>query len=388
MNYIILNGVKSTEIKGLMIQSLPPISKPMMRTQIEEIDGRDGDIITELGYQAYDKEVTIGLRGDYDVNEVIRYFNSSGEVTFSNEADKFYNYTIYQKIDFERLIRFRTATVTFHIQPFKYSVQRQEANMSYANRIAMGDPDYTDTKNGITVAVSAGLYSVNGTASANTEFFMPVSPSGSLYLPIGTYAWMVRASGINPQVCSVRFVQETPLDDDSFGGTYLQLANGSYVTLSDSLTEKKRFRYLWLYIPEGQEVHFEFSSSLVRSSTTVSVRNNGNIFSRPRIILVDAVFGVTIYLNGEERFFVNTGSINIDYENDEGIPTDENYPPSAIIIDTDAMECYVISYGRKYLQNRIVTGNYDEFWLNVGENALTVEGEVGSFMVEKASRWL
>ena len=44
MNYVILNGVKSTTIKGLLIQSLPPISKPLMRTSIEEIDGRDGDI--------------------------------------------------------------------------------------------------------------------------------------------------------------------------------------------------------------------------------------------------------------------------------------------------------------------------------------------------------
>ena len=122
-NYIILNGQNSNEITGLLIQSLPPISQPKIRTNIEEIDGRDGDIITKLGYSAYNKEISIGLYGDYDVDQVIAYFtnNQNGKVTFSNEEDKYYNYEIIDEIDFERLIRFKTATVTMHIQPFKYS---------------------------------------------------------------------------------------------------------------------------------------------------------------------------------------------------------------------------------------------------------------------------
>ena len=122
-NYIILNNQNSNEITGLLIQSLPPISQPKIRTNIEEIDGRDGDIITKLGYSAYNKKITIGLYGNYDVDDVIAYFtnNQSGKVTFSNEPDKYYNYEILDEIDFERLIKFKTATVTMHIQPFKYS---------------------------------------------------------------------------------------------------------------------------------------------------------------------------------------------------------------------------------------------------------------------------
>lgn len=119
--YIILNDRPSWQVQGLLIQSLPPVTMPKVRTQIEEIDGRDGDIVTPLGYAAYDKTVEIGLSYNYDVDDVISYFNSSGRVVFGNEPEKYYRYAIYDNIDFEKLIRFKTATVKFHVQPFKYS---------------------------------------------------------------------------------------------------------------------------------------------------------------------------------------------------------------------------------------------------------------------------
>lgn len=120
-NYIILNGKDSRYIDGFLIQKLPPITKPKIRTEVEEINGRDGDIVTPLGYSAYDKELKIGLYGNYRIDDIISYFDSSGKVTFSNEIDKFYRYQIVEQIDFERLVRFKTATVNFHVQPFKYS---------------------------------------------------------------------------------------------------------------------------------------------------------------------------------------------------------------------------------------------------------------------------
>ena len=136
-NYIELNGVSSQTIAGLLIQELPPITKPKMRANIEEIDGKSGDIITELGYSAYDKAVQIGLYGDFDINQVISYFNSSGQVVFSNEPDKYYNYTILAQIDFNRLIRFRTATVKFHVQPFKFSQEDNSMTFTITNQTSI-----------------------------------------------------------------------------------------------------------------------------------------------------------------------------------------------------------------------------------------------------------
>lgn len=133
--YVVINGVCSKNINGLLVQSLPPIRKPEMRREVEEIDGRDGDIITNLGFAAYDKNITIGLKGDYDVDDVISYFNQTGEISFSNEIDKYYNFSQYAAIDFNKLIRYKTATVSFHVQPFKYLVGEKEIDYINENNL-------------------------------------------------------------------------------------------------------------------------------------------------------------------------------------------------------------------------------------------------------------
>lgn len=125
--YVIINGESSLDIQGLAIESLPAISKPLMRSKREEIDGRNGDIITQLGFSAYDKTLKIGLWGDYDINEVITFFNQDGIITFSNEPDMYYNFTILNRIDFiNQLEAFRKATITIHCQPFKYKEEETE----------------------------------------------------------------------------------------------------------------------------------------------------------------------------------------------------------------------------------------------------------------------
>lgn len=130
MGFIIWKGVKSTEIKGLLICQLPPITKPQMRVSETVIDGRDGSIIEELGYEPYDRPLSIALRGDFDIDEVIKYFTGEGEIVFSNEPDKVYRARIHAKIDYNRLLRFRQANVLFRVQPFKYAFNEEISTTS------------------------------------------------------------------------------------------------------------------------------------------------------------------------------------------------------------------------------------------------------------------
>ena len=126
MNYIIFNDKNSLDIDGLLISELPPITKPKMRTTITKIDGRDGDIVENLGYESYTKTITIGLRKNYDINEIIHFFNGSGKLVLSNESDKVYQAAIIEQIDFERLVRYRTANIKFYVQPYKYLFNEKE----------------------------------------------------------------------------------------------------------------------------------------------------------------------------------------------------------------------------------------------------------------------
>ena len=119
-NSIVFKNIESDSIKGLLISELSPITKPQMRTSITEIEGRDGDIVEELGYASYNKPLKIGLTRDFDIDQIIKYFSGSGDLILSNEPDKVYKASIYSKIDYERLLRFKTAEIEFHVQPYKF----------------------------------------------------------------------------------------------------------------------------------------------------------------------------------------------------------------------------------------------------------------------------
>ena len=136
MNYIIWNNKDSREIKGLLISELPPITKPQLRVKETVIDGVDGSIIEELGYESYDKTISIGLNIGADIDSVIEYLSGSGEIIFSNEPTKYYKAQIINRIDYARLARYRVANVAFRVQPFKYATDEFEISNN-ANKTEM-----------------------------------------------------------------------------------------------------------------------------------------------------------------------------------------------------------------------------------------------------------
>lgn len=176
MLYLALNGTYSDSITGLVISELPPVSKPAIRTQAEEIDGRDGDIITKLGYSAYDKTVRIGLMDADEIDNVISFFDSSGEVIFSNEPDKYYRYQILNQIDFAQLLEIRTADVVFHVQPFKYSATETDIEATYGGAdpktLSVTNSGNVEAKPKITIT---GSGTINLSLNSNQIFVIDMS---------------------------------------------------------------------------------------------------------------------------------------------------------------------------------------------------------------------
>lgn len=358
MSYIVLNGKKSTLINGLLISSLPPISKPKKRAQFEEIDGRDGDVVTPLGYAAYTKQIEVGLYGRYDVNDVIAYFDSEGIVTFSNEPDKYYFYQILEQIDFERLIRFKTAKVKFHVQPFKYSLVEKIMNEDFNLFNAI---EYQEEKRGLSLSAIGNTITIKGTADAATEFYVPIRP---VNLDTGFYTLTATATGQAPNQAAIRLINDSPSNANSFGGKPVYLTNGS-VNIQANLTAKKSYNYLWFYILPNVALDFSVSLMLESEAKTVSVTNVGNTIAKP-IITIYGSGTIGITLNGSQIFNINLG--------------DEEY----ITIDAAQME----AYKNGILKNRFVTGNYENLSLKVGKNTITFSGNVTKFDIINYSRWI
>ena len=130
MGNIAFKGVDSDTLTGLLISEQPPITRPSRRQEAIEVDGRDGDLVNYLGYDTYEKVAQIGLHGSYDIDAISNFFSGEGWVTFANEPTKKYWGRIVKEIDFERLIRFRTAKIRWTVQPFKKLVT--ENNVSGA----------------------------------------------------------------------------------------------------------------------------------------------------------------------------------------------------------------------------------------------------------------
>jgi len=360
MSYVILNGVKSTTIKGLLIQSLPPISKPLIRTSVEEIDGRDGDIVTKLGYSAYDKPMEIGLYGDYDVDQVIQFFDSEGTVIFSNEPDKFYNYQIVSQIDFEKLINFKTATVTFHVQPFKFSAVDDAFSFS-SNQMDVSI--YSATKNGVTISAENGVISLQGTATSAVEFYVPIN---AMTLEAGGYTLQATTDGTGESACSIRVIGSVPSDADSFGGTYLPLSESGSASMSATLSSSKTFNYVWFYITSGTALNFTLDVEMLSESfNSCVVFNRGNTTSRPALTIYGSGT-INLSINGAQLFVINLAEAEF------------------ITLDGAQMN----AYQGNILMNRSVAGDYDNLVLNVGTNTISWVGNVTQIEVENVSRWI
>lgn len=355
INYIELNGEKSTNVKGLLIQSLPPISKPKMRTSTETIDGRDGDIVTKLGYAAYDKEVGIGLHGDFDIDDAIAFFDSEGDVVFSNEPDKYYRYQIIDQIDFERLVRFRTAKVKMHVQPFKYDAV--DRTFDIVNQFLHVE-DSTASRFGITVTSSDGSIRVAGKATSDVDIEIPIE---SMSIS-GSYTLTASASG-SAAGCALRLIDGSPSDDGSFGGSYMELKSDGDSTMT--ATADSEYDALWLDINAGTSVDFTLSVTMSSDSfNQIALTNRGNVASRPT---------VTVYGSGNVELAINAVTV-LSFSIDDGY----------ITIDAEEMNAY---HGDA-LMNRYVTGDYADLHLNVGENVISWRGDVTAIRVEDFSRWL
>jgi len=375
MNYIVLNGMKSTLIKGLLISELPPITKPLIRTKTEEIDGRDGDIVTKVGYAAYDKKMTIGLYGDYDIDEVIEYFNSSGEVLFSNEPDKIYRYQINNAIDFDRLLRFRTATVVFHVQPFKYSALND--SVFYSKNMLIYNA-HSWTVQDVTIDVAKrGIITVDG--ETDMGITVKMFDTDKITLKAGvTYTFTVDVvSGASSSV-GIAIAKDVDGVFTRLGDQIFWLGNDvsfSYTPEEDEIYDKIEINVSFMYNGTTQ-----FKPKLTSSETVSSivVPNRGNVVARPKITIT-GTGAATLRMNN--KFAVSISEIAI---------SGESWQVPEMTLDVESMNATTPEQmGGTVMRNRDITGDIRNLEVPVGINTLHFTGSgIETIEIERGARWV
>lgn len=177
--YVKINGVSSDTLSGVQVLSMPPITKPRMRTSVMTIDGRPGDIVTKLGYEAYNKKIDILLHGTYNLETVEAFFNTSGTIIFSNEPDRVYQFETIEAINFERAVKFKKASITFHVQPYKLK--------SPAESTTITGTSASITNSGNTASAPKLTITGSGTVTIRldgSQVFSVVVPSGGITIDV------------------------------------------------------------------------------------------------------------------------------------------------------------------------------------------------------------
>ena len=375
MNYIVLNGYKSTLIKGLLISELPPITKPLIRTKTEEIDGRDGDIVTKLGYAAYDKKMSIGLYGDFNIDDIIQYFDSAGTVVFSNEPDKVYRYQINNQIDFERLLRFRTATIVFHVQPFKYSALND--SVFYSKNMLIYNA-HSWTVEDVTIDVAKqGAITVDG--EPDMGITVKMFDTDKITLKAGvTYAFEVDVvSGASSSV-GIAIAKDVDGVLIRLGDQIFWLGDDvsfSYTPEEDETYDKIEITVSFMY--NGTTV-FKPKLTSAETVSSIVIPNRGNVVARPKI-KITGTGAATLQMNN--GFTVSISEIAL---------SGESWQVPEITLDVESMNATTVGQmGETVMRNRDITGDIRNLEVPVGINTLHFTGSgIETIEIERGARWV
>lgn len=343
MNYVIWKGKDSREIKGLVICELPSIVKPQMRISETVIDGVDGSIIEELGYSSYDKALTIGITQKADMDEITKYFTGSGEIIFSNEPFRYYKATIVNQVDYARLCRFKTATVTIRVQPYKYTtvedaVKKGTVTEVFHNLITNGV--YADGEAVETVDEGENWEVI-------TRFIK--AKGNQLYKLSGTLTnvgWQISVYFYDEDKAQIK---EQLVDNVGNTFTFTTTAETKYIKF-DGYTPVIDIPSISLNEPS--------------KDTTYTVVNEGTEPSKPLIVLNGNGY-IECYVNGKSTFSYT-------------FPSNE----ATVYIDSDKQDAFY----NNTLKNRNMNGDFPV--LRSGTNRISFSGDIVSAEIRARSRWV
>lgn len=141
--YFIFNDVNSKD-RGVIVNNLPPISKPERSFEEINVPGRNGNLyIDNKCYNSFQYEITCTLMPGSNIRTIAQWLNGLGKLTICTELDKFYNVVIKNQIDFEQVYRVcNEFTIIFDVNPIAYSVREKELTLTNNTQFIIKESTY------------------------------------------------------------------------------------------------------------------------------------------------------------------------------------------------------------------------------------------------------
>ncbi len=141
--YFIFNDVNSKD-RGVIVNNLPPISKPERSFEEINVPGRNGNLyIDNKCYNSFQYEITCTLMPGCNIRTIVQWLNGLGKLTICTELDKFYNVVIKNQIDFEQVYRVcNEFTIIFDVNPIAYSVREKELTLTNNTQFIIKESTY------------------------------------------------------------------------------------------------------------------------------------------------------------------------------------------------------------------------------------------------------
>lgn len=221
--YFKFNGKSSAEFSTIVVEELPDIVVPAKKFNKIQIDGKDGNIYQETGYDDVTKTINFALKNNSELDAINVWLQGSGDLTLSNEAGKKYRATVLSSFSYQREGRFRRVAIDFTCEPYKYL--ENEADVVFQN----------DNPGAIDYIKWVGTYNFGGTVPCLPKLTIEGRRTYTLYIDLKP-VFTISAQGSTTVVAD----SET---EECFVNTVLSnhLMNGNFVKLAPG---RHRFDYL------------------------------------------------------------------------------------------------------------------------------------------------
>lgn len=132
---ITFKGVQAST-HNVVVNKLPPFKRATQRINTIKIDGKDGVVTQELGYDGYVLPVVITLMDVSKVNDVIAWLSGEGQLINSDDPTRYVNACVYNEVSYERLTTLKQAKVEFLVKdPFRYLLSESNTTITSAGNV-------------------------------------------------------------------------------------------------------------------------------------------------------------------------------------------------------------------------------------------------------------